>query len=246
MGATHIDSPADPQAMQQRIQSTLDAAMVHASEAVTRGADVWVFGYASLIWQPEFAATATRGAVLPGWHRGLRMRSHVHRGTHELPGLVCALFEGGQCEGQVFRMAPDRIAEDLPRLWQREMPSAVYDPRWLPCRTAQGEDIEALAFTLHVEHPSHTGELQDDAMLHILKHACGRRGTTLDYLLDTWRGLRDVGIDDPDLTRIVDLARSAGLCCAEARSTTSKAHANGQSASRGAEASTKPSPTCAA
>ena len=44
-------------------------------------ADLWVFGYASLIWRPEFDAEEHRPAWVRGWHRALRMRSRVNRGT---------------------------------------------------------------------------------------------------------------------------------------------------------------------
>ena len=37
--------------------------------------DLWVFGYASLIWRPEFHADEQSGAVVHGWHRALAMRS---------------------------------------------------------------------------------------------------------------------------------------------------------------------------
>jgi cation transport protein ChaC len=50
--------------------------------------DLWVFGYASLIWKPEFDAVEHRSALVRGWHRAMRMRSHILRGTPEQPGLV--------------------------------------------------------------------------------------------------------------------------------------------------------------
>ncbi len=33
--------------------------------------DIWVFGYASLIWRPEFDAAEQRPATVYGWHRAL-------------------------------------------------------------------------------------------------------------------------------------------------------------------------------
>jgi cation transport protein ChaC len=69
------------------------------------GRDLWLFGYASLIWRPEFDAEEHRPAVVHGWHRALRMRSRVNRGTPERPGLVFALVPGGSCRGMVYRIA---------------------------------------------------------------------------------------------------------------------------------------------
>jgi len=172
--------------------------------------DVWVFGYASLIWRPEFDAAEQRPAVVHGWHRALRMRSRVNRGTPECPGLVFALVRGGSCRGMAYRIEQRRAAAEITRLWEREMPTGVYDPKWLSCGTPQGR-VSALAFTLHHLSPSHTGCLPDEQLLDILRRANGRYGSTLDYLLHTDRSLRGCGIRDRDIERLVALARRHAL-----------------------------------
>ncbi len=190
-----------------RVRQTLDDALVKAGGSPD---DIWVFGYASLIWRPEFNAVESRAARLMGWHRCLRMRSRINRGTPEVPGLVFCLLNGGTCKGVAFRMSQQSWRDDLTRLWEREMPTGVYEPRWLACRTPQGT-VRALTFTLDRVHPNHTGPIADDAMLDILRHARGRYGTTLDYLLETARGLRERGIRDREIERLVALAAHAGL-----------------------------------
>lgn len=172
--------------------------------------DLWVFGYASLIARPEFHAIEHRMAQVHGWHRALRMRSRVNRGTPEQPGLVFALLPGGSCHGVVYRVPRRRAAAELERLWTREMPNAVYDPRWLPCRTAHGE-VRALAFTLSRRSPNFVATLADRELLHIFKHARGRFGTTLDYLLETADALRRRGLRDREIERLVELARMHAL-----------------------------------
>lgn len=182
------------------------ALLDHTLRTWPAGADLWVFGYASLIWRPEFAADETRGAAVHGWHRALRMRSRINRGTPERPGLVFALVPGGSCRGVVYRIARSRAERELERLWLREMPTGVYDPRWLPCRTPAGP-VRALAFTLDRASPSHTGVIPDGEMLEILRHARGRYGSTLDYLLETAACLRERGIRDREIERLERLAR---------------------------------------
>ncbi len=172
--------------------------------------DLWVFGYASLIWRPEFESAEHRPAVVHGWHRALEMRSRVNRGTPECPGLVFALVAGGSCRGMVYRIERARVEAELERLWLREMPTGVYDPKWVACRTAPGR-VDALAFTLSRASPAHTGPLADPQMLQILALACGRYGTTLDYLLDTAKSLRGCGIRDREIERLVALARRHAL-----------------------------------
>jgi glutathione-specific gamma-glutamylcyclotransferase len=172
--------------------------------------DLWVFGYASLIWRPEFEFAEHRPAQVRGWHRSFQMRSRINRGSPEQPGLVFALVSGGMCHGMVYRIPRRRADDELNRLWQREMPSGVYDPRWLACRTAHGP-VPALAFTLNRRSPSYTGRLDDDQLLHILRHSKGRYGTTLDYLLRTAEALRAHQVRDREIERLVRLARDQGL-----------------------------------
>ena len=182
----------------------------HAMQSWGGEQDLWVFGYASLIWRPEFDADEQRPAVVHGWHRALEMRSRVNRGTPECPGLVFALVAGGSCRGMAYRIGQPRAAAELERLWAREMPTGVYDPKWLACRTAQGP-IKALAFTLSRRSPAHTGPLGDAQMLDVLRCAAGRFGSTLDYLLETAASLRGCGIRDRDIERLVTLARQHKL-----------------------------------
>ena len=169
--------------------------------------DLWVFGYASLIWRPSFAAAEQRPATVHGWHRALRMRSRINRGTPERPGLVFALVSGGSCRGVAYRIERRRAHDELQRLWEREMPTGVYDPRWLPCRTPHGA-LQALGFTLSRSSPSHTGPIADDELRHILRGASGRYGSTLEYLLETATSLRGCGIRDREIERLERLARS--------------------------------------
>lgn len=173
-------------------------------------ADLWVFGYASLIWRPEFDAAEHRPALVRGWHRALRMRSRVNRGTPDQPGLVYALMSGGMCRGMVYRIPKERGREELDRLWLREMPTGVYDPRWLRCQTAHG-DVMALAFTLSRRSPNYTGRIDDPALLAILRHAHGRYGSTLDYLVRTAEALRQHRMCDAESERLLALARREGL-----------------------------------
>jgi cation transport protein ChaC len=174
------------------------------------GGERWVFGYASLIWRPEFDAAERRPALVRGWHRALRMRSRVNRGTPQQPGLVFALLPGGACRGMAYRLRAETAEAELERLWAREMPTGVYDARLLPCRTAQGP-LVALAFTLSRRSESCLPRLPDAEVLHILRHAHGRYGSTWQYLAETAAALRQHGVRDREIERLMDLARQHGL-----------------------------------
>jgi len=164
--------------------------------------DLWVFGYASLVWRPEFEAAEQRLAKVHGYHRSLQMWSRINRGTPERPGLVFALMPGGSCAGLALRLPHAEVEKQMPALWAREMPNPVYDPKWLRCQTPMGP-VTALAFTLSRRSPSYTGVLSDAQYRAIFQHANGRYGSTLDYAQQTLAGLRAHGIEDHALARLL-------------------------------------------
>lgn len=176
--------------------------------------DFWVFGYGSLIWRPEFDFAERRPARVHGWHRALKMWSRVHRGSAQNPGLVFGLLSGGSCRGMAFRIPQADTLEMLGRLWLREMPTGVYDPRWLECVTPGGT-VRALAFTLSRCSPSFTGVLSDARYRDIFASATGRYGTSLDYARQTLLELQRHAIHDAALARLVRLAEARILAHAD-------------------------------
>lgn len=204
MSSGALNIPHGPARSAHLLQRTL-------GEWRASGDDLLLFAYGSLIWRPEFKYVEALQARVLGFHRSLRMRSRVNRGSPHEPGLVLALVSGGSCRGLVYRIPRADGEAVLPRLWEREMPSGVYEPRWLNCDTPLGR-VRALAFTLSRRSPNWTGPLHEPELLHIFRHACGRYGTTLDYLLRTIQGLREHGIRDAELERQAHLAARHGLC----------------------------------
>ncbi len=170
--------------------------------------DLWVFGYASLIWRPEFDFAEQRRARVHGYHRALKMWSRVNRGTPDCPGLVFALLSGGSCQGMAYRVPRQQAEDALVQLWKREMPTGVYDPKWLSCQTPDGP-VSALAFTLSRSSPNFTGDLQPERYQHILSRSCGHYGSTLDYARQTYECLKGAGIHDRELGRLLSLSELA-------------------------------------
>lgn len=195
---------------QERSRRLLNACLDRLTEG-GQAQDLYLFAYGSLIWRPDMELLSQQPAKVLGYHRALRMRSRINRGTPEEPGLVLALLSGGSCQGLLYRVAAGQAEATLRRLWEREMPTGVYDPRWLNCQTATGQQA-ALAFTLSRHSPNWTGALDDARLLHILRHAQGRYGSTLEYLLRTVQSLRLHGIADRELERQYRLAAAHGLC----------------------------------
>jgi glutathione-specific gamma-glutamylcyclotransferase len=180
--------------------------MLHAIRQEWGGKqDLWVFGYASLIWRPEFDVAEKRLARVHGWHRALKMWSRINRGSPQVPGLVFALLSGGCCSGIALRVRKHEALAVLDKLWAREMMTGVYDPKWLRCHTDQGP-VKALAFTLSRRSGNFTGELNAAQYRQIFATAQGRYGTTLDYAMQTLECLNAHGIEDQALERLLRYA----------------------------------------
>jgi len=179
-------------------QTSLQQAMAHWDKKQ----DIWVFGYGSLVWRPEFDFLEQRLAQLHGYHRALCLWSRVNRGTPEQPGLVFGLEAGGSCRGMAFKIAASAAPSTLEALWRREMASGVYTPKWLNCRTTQG-DIKALIFTMNRKTHGYVTDLTPAELISIVQRAHGRYGACTEYVLETARALRSVGIHDTKLEAIV-------------------------------------------
>lgn len=173
-------------------------------------ADLWVFGYGSLIWNPDFPVAERQLARLMDWRRGFCMRSIHHRGTPEAPGLVLALDAepGAVCEGVAFRAEPG--TEDATRiaLRTRELISSAYLERDLPVTLADGRMVAALAFVIDADHAQYCGDLAHEDQARIIAQAVGGRGPNAEYLWNTAAHLSDLGIADPGLTWLADRVRA--------------------------------------
>ncbi|MWK54439.1 gamma-glutamylcyclotransferase [Pseudomonas otitidis] len=173
------------------LQASLDATM-----AQHKGGPVWLFAYGSLIWRPECPAVERSRARIHGYHRGLYLWSQIHRGTPDAPGLVLGLDRGGSCSGFAYRLPDEHLERHLLALWQREMPDAAYQPRWLDCRLEDGRRVQALGFVLRRNFACYAGALPDHVLTHVFARACGHYGTTRDYVEQTVNSLRAHAMPD--------------------------------------------------
>jgi cation transport protein ChaC len=179
-----------------------DASLQSMLAGWNRADPVWVFGYGSLIWHPEFSFDSQSCGVVYGFHRSLCLWSRLYRGTPEQPGLVLGLEPGGSCRGLAFRIPAEIAQQELTRLWAREMMTGSYNPRWLDVRTTGSnapKRLQAIGFTMDRNAAHYAGELDRETLLGTLCRARGERGSSADYLLSTVACLEQHGISDRHL-----------------------------------------------
>jgi len=165
----------------------------------------WVFGYGSLIWNPEFEFEQAHLARAWGYHRAFCVRSTRYRGTPERPGVVLGLDRGGSCIGVAYRLAPASRANAIERLFAREIPdpaASIYLARQITVELPDNSRVQALTFVADRSRVSYQ-RLSDPEVLERL-HACqGQRGPNREYAINTWDALRQRGVHDDRLLRYV-------------------------------------------
>jgi len=194
-----------------RIMSAEDrAASLAATLAdVAPTQDVWVFGYGSLMWNPAFHHAELRPARVHGWHRSFCIWNTFGRGSPEKPGLTLALERGGACAGVAIRIAAEQVPSELGVLWNREMLTGSYLPRWVRLRTAAGP-VAALTFVVNRGHPRYAGRLPQERVAQLLAHARGPLGESREYLEQTVAELARHGAKDGAMHALLRAVRRVG------------------------------------
>ena len=197
-------SPARPVFATQD-DAALDASLDRVLDGWDRESSIWVFGYGSLIWRPEFSFDFKSRGLVHGYHRSLCLWSRIYRGTPEKPGLVLGLEPGGSVHGVAFRIPASIAHAHLRTLWKRELLTGSYLPRWLDVRLGDGEErVRAIAFVMNRAAPGYAGTLDRSTMLDTVCTASGRNGSCADYLLSTVRSLAEYRIHDRHLAKLAE------------------------------------------
>jgi len=172
----------------------------------------WVFGYGSLIWQPDITYAKKHIARLDGYARSFCMWSIHHRGTHDDPGLVLALdeHEGSECHGVAFYIGPDHATKAIADLRARELISSAYLEVVRPVVLDTGARVDAVCYVIDPEHVQYCGGMDLERQAQIIATAVGGRGPNTEYLFNTCKGIDALGLQDDDLAflqrRVAELA----------------------------------------
>jgi cation transport protein ChaC len=171
------------------------------------GHDLWVFAYGSLMWRPGFAYEEARRALLTGYRRCFCLYSVHHRGTPQRLGMVLGLDRGGTCEGVAYRIAAANVPAIRAYLRSREIVNGVYREAVLTIEL-DGEppqEVPALTFIVERAHPNYAERLPLAKQARLIRGARGLSGANVDYLVSTVRHLRELGIRERELERLVTM-----------------------------------------
>lgn len=168
---------------------------------------LWVFGYGSLMWRPDFPFEYQVNGRCYGVQRSFCVRSVFHLGTYAKPGLVLGLDRGGVCEGVLFYVPPATASKTLSYLRKREQVTRVYREVYKPVEFLDGSErvCRALCYVADRGHKQYIGSLSVQRKAEIITRCVGRSGRNIDYLLSTLRHMNELGFHDAELNRILAL-----------------------------------------
>lgn len=177
---------------------------------MSRETGIWVFGYGSLVWRPEFAYTERRPAFIDGWTRRFWQGSTDHRGLPEDPGRVVTLISapGARCHGVAYHVAPEAAGDVFAGLDHRER--GGYARIELPVHFLaphHGTAAAARMYLATADNPSYLGDAPLADIARQIARCHGPSGANLEYLLRLADALRDLNADDDHVFALERLVR---------------------------------------
>jgi len=170
-------------------------------------ADLWVFGYGSLIFRADFPYADKCPATIDHWARRFWQGSSDHRGTPDYPGRVVTLVSAPNlvCWGMAYRIAAHQIDEVLDHLDYRE--KGGYERLELPLNL-EGQRVVGLTYHATEGNPDYLGHTDADSMVQQISSASGPSGPNREYLLKLEASLKAHSVTDDHVFELADRLRA--------------------------------------
>ena len=173
-----------------------------------RATDVWLFGYGSLIWRPDFPFLERRPARIAGWSRRFWQGSHDHRGLPHAPGRVVTLVPepGALCEGVAYRIGHGVRETTFAHLDHREKNG--YERHDVALEFRGGASEPGIVYIATRDNHAFLGPAPAREIAAHIEVSSGPSGTNRDYLRSLAGALRDLGVEDPHVSELEALLPS--------------------------------------
>lgn len=174
--------------------------------------DLWVFGYGSLVWRPDFPFAERAPCYVEGWKRRFWQGSTDHRGVPGAPGRVVTLLPQPEerCWGTGYRIARDQADYVMAHLDYREKGGyRVEDVSLTLVRDQHARDtVDGLVYIATPENPNYLGPASHEEIADQVLRSTGPSGPNDEYILRLAEALREMGVDDSHVFGIEALVRS--------------------------------------
>jgi cation transport protein ChaC len=157
---------------------------------------IWLFGYGSLIWRPDFSYRERRVASLRGWARRFWQGSHDHRGLPHAPGRVVTLVRdpAATCQGVAYlidKAVAHAVFADIDR---REKNG--YERTRVQLQLDPGGPVDGVVYIAHERNAAFLGPAPLAEMARQIAGSHGPSGSNAEYLMELAAALRAMGARD--------------------------------------------------
>ncbi|KAF7649243.1 hypothetical protein LDENG_00144710 [Lucifuga dentata] len=166
---------------------------------------LWIFGYGSLVWKPDFKYKRSMVGYIQGYKRRFWHGDNFHRGNDELPGRVVTLIEDDDEStwGVAFEVTGSQVKESLKYLNVRETVCGGYITKtvdFFPEGETQSP-VQALVYIATSDNPLYLGSASPEEIGAQIAVCRGKTGHNLEYLLRLAEFMRShcPNVDDPHL-----------------------------------------------
>ena len=144
---------------------------------------IWIFGYGSILWRPDFRFSQAIPAQLQGFHRRLCQGSTDHRGSSAFPGAVATLRPDPResTTGIAYQLEGAVMERTLIGLNHREKNG--YEQQIVSLVSENQRVFTALTYIAPVGNPWDLGTPSTLDIAERVLRASGPSGSNLDYFL---------------------------------------------------------------
>jgi cation transport protein ChaC len=169
--------------------------------------DLWIFGYGSLIWRPDFEHVERRPARIRGHARRFWQGSTDHRGVPGAPGRVATLVpdDHSSCWGLAFRVAAVRGAAVLGALDHRERGGFDRISVDLEFREGRPPSVRGLAYVALEGNPNYLGPAPLNDIASQVRRSRGPSGPNREYVFRLAQALREHQLEDEHVFSLAEL-----------------------------------------
>ncbi|XP_071971450.1 glutathione-specific gamma-glutamylcyclotransferase 1 [Engystomops pustulosus] len=149
---------------------------------------LWIFGYGSLVWRPDFQFSASKVGFIPGYSRKFWQGDTFHRGSPEMPGRVVTLQEDFEEStwGIAYEVRGDQIESSLEYLNIRESVLGGYITKlvkFFPQDEGEEGVLPVLVYIATPQNPGYLGPAPEEEIAAQIVVSSGRAGHNIEYLL---------------------------------------------------------------
>jgi len=153
---------------------------------IVAGKSLWIFGYGSLVWKPDFKYKRSKVGYVAGYKRRFWHGDNFHRGNDDMPGRVVTLIEDDDAStwGVAFEVTGAQVEESLKYLNVRETACGGYITKVVDFFPADGESpVQALVYIATSDNPLYLGPATSEEIGAQIAMCSGKAGHNLEYLL---------------------------------------------------------------